>query len=341
MKIALLSFCITVLSLFGKPDAYTRYMRELNLEQSQMDRHVGPRDEKLEWIVELFLEAQEGNWDRIEELTAKDRKNIYGTYYHNLAKAMKGTLADGLLDYYQPFELGLFIAVDESSSRFAIECTSDVWFHLGEMTMAEHSAMLGLAFSPNHYSIPAIKRLAEINLINGQTEAASKYLHILADRKESRKWAMQRMPGKQSQQYQDWLEYKRVFTPQGDFIHGTTHYRHMLQNLLLSNPGNRLARQYLLCLDILTKELGYFMEDYDPALDNARVYQEAVLVYLAVTDQITSENIRKYGITEQVIKDFSEYNNIAAQTNGSMSALQSKFGKTYWFFYNYAQRKNR
>ena len=45
--------------------------------------------------------------------------------------------------------------------------------------MAEHCAMLSMIFSPRNSGSRMIKRLAEINLVNGDDEAALKYLRIL------------------------------------------------------------------------------------------------------------------------------------------------------------------
>ena len=54
--------------------------------------------------------------------------------------------------------------------------------------MAEHSAMLGQIFSADHFGVPYLKRLAEINLVNGQNEAALKYLRLLSKESGYEKW---------------------------------------------------------------------------------------------------------------------------------------------------------
>ena len=42
------------------------------------------------------------------------------------------------------------------------------------MTMAEHASLLSMIFSPQNKSVRMVQRLAEINLINGDNEAARK-----------------------------------------------------------------------------------------------------------------------------------------------------------------------
>ena len=53
------------------------------------------------------------------------------------------------------------------STYLTIYAANEVWFALGDMTMAEHAAILGMIFSPHHTGARAVKRLAEINLVNG------------------------------------------------------------------------------------------------------------------------------------------------------------------------------
>ena len=124
----------------------------------------------------MAVEASLENWDKVSALAAEDLHTGIGTYYYNLSNAVHGTLADRLLDYYQPFERGLFLPVGEHSTPFQIACAGDVWFVLGDMSMAERDAMLGMLFSPAHTGSRYLKRLAEANLVKGDFEAASKFL---------------------------------------------------------------------------------------------------------------------------------------------------------------------
>ena len=133
----------------------------------------------------------------------------------------------------------------------------------------------------------------------------------------------------------------KSLVPKSDAVHSPYDYRGMLKNLLASNPDNQLARQYLLCLDILVKDLVHFIEDYDPSRDRSRLYDEAVLIFLAQRSAMTPENIAHFGLSEDVLQDFSDYNNMVIFNQGAMEPMQEKYGKTYWFFYQYAKRNNK
>ena len=337
-------FCLLISSFLlascrEEVPAYRKMWQDAHhMDDAQMMAVYGEPEQKLDNTFGLILEAVDGNWDRVKQMTEGSRISELDAYYHNLAMAMEGHLADSLMYYYQPFERGLFVPVDEKSGQLRIAASSEVWFRLGEMTMAEHGAMLAQIFSKNHFGVPYLKRLAEINLINGQHEAARKYLHLLSDEPGCAEWVSDRIPGQESKAVRSAVESMRTLVPQKDIVHSPNDYRGILKNLLASNPDNTLARQYLLCLDIITKNIGHFIEDYDPSRDRSRLYDEAALIFLAGQNAVTPQNVARLGIPHDVLEDFSDYNDLYSYHQGAMEPLQKKYGKTYWFFYQYAKR---
>ena len=320
------------------PDYRKMWQEAHHMDDAQMAELYGEPNESLDNTFGLIMEAVDGNWDKVRQMTSGSRRAELYAYYHNLAMAMEGHLADSLMYYYQPFERGLFVPVDEKAGQLRIAASSEVWYRLGEMTMAEHSAMLAQIFSKNHFGVPYLKRLAEINLVNGQDEAAKKYLLLLADEPGCEKWVSDRIPGKQSKSVKENIARMRSLTPKKDVVHTAGEYRKTLRNLVESNPDNLLARQYLLCLDIITKDLESFIQDYDPSRDRSRLYDEAVLIFLAQRASMTQENIEYFRVPFDVLQDFSDFNNMMTYNQGAMEPMQERFGKTYWFFYQYAKR---
>lgn len=263
------------------------------------------------------------------------------TYRYNLNNALNGCLADSLMHHYQPFERGLFIPLDKNTPLYAIRESSEVWFQLGAMTLAEHSAMLSLAFFHNGPREDIIRRLAEINLVTGQYEAARKYLNILADSPQNRKWVRQHTPGNFSKATEKWLESKRKDMPRRDFVHGAYEIRPALVSLLEANPDNTLAREYLLCYDLLVKDLQSFAKDFDPAKSSSRLYEEAMTILFASRGGASAEEIEHYHVSRETLADFEEYNRIYQVSGNSMKAVQSEFGTTYWFYYQFARRNEK
>ncbi|MCQ2152171.1 MAG: DUF6057 family protein [Bacteroidales bacterium] len=263
------------------------------------------------------------------------------TYRYNLNNALNGCLADSLMYHYQPFERGLFIPLEGKTPLDAIRASSEVWFQLGEMTLAEHSAMLSLAFFHNEPREDIIRRLAEINLVTGQYEAARKYLNILADSPHNRKWVRQHTPGRFGKATEKWLESKRKDMPRRDFVHGAYDIRPALLSLLEANPDNALAREYLLCYDLLIKDLQSFALDFDPAKSSSRLYEEAMTILFASRGGASAEELDHYRVSRETLSDFEEYNRIYTASGNSMKAVQAAFGTTYWFYYQFAKRNEK
>ena len=291
-----------------------------------------------EQMMGLAVEASLENWGKVAELASEDRRTLVGTYYYNLANAHRGQLADRLMDYYQPFERGLFLPVGEKSTPFQIGCAGDVWFALGDMSMAERDAMLGMLFSPSHTGSRYLRRLAETNLVTGDYEAASKYLRMLLNARQDRKWAREHLPEAWSPQYAARVEQKRALLPHFDLVHGMDQTQLILRILLNSNPSNRMALDYLLCYDLLTKDLDAFVGDYVPSLTASHLYEEAMLIFLAAKGGMDPENFRHYHISEETLARFNRFVTIYKRDEGSGKNLTEEFGKTYWYYFYYAVR---
>ena len=320
---------------------FSKYAHQNGLSIRDARKAWGLPNQESEWAMGLAVEASLENWDKVSELAAKDRKAEIGTYYYNLSNAMKGQLADKLLDYYQPFERGLFLPVGEHATPFQIACAGDVWFALGYMPLAERDAMLGMLFSPAHTGSRYLRRLAECNLVTGDYEAASKYLRILLNTHGSRKWAQQRFPENWSPAYQLRIAEKRNLLPQFDVVHGMDQSPIILRVLLSSNHTNKMALDYLLCYNLLTKDLDAFVADYNPSFTSSRLYQEAMLIFLAAKGGISQENFDHYHISEATFRDFNRFVTIYKQDGGAAKNLTKDFGKTYWYYFYFATRNEK
>lgn len=310
--------------IFLRYNDFWRYTSDTGLSPREAVKAFGKPSPQLEWLMSLSNAATDEDWDRLDNLTREDRHSEVGSCYRNLAKAMKGELSASLMDYYAPFERALFIPVGENSSRLTIALSGEVWYQLGEMTMAEHSAILGLAFSQKQNGKRFLRRLGEINRIWGDEQAAAKYFGLT---------------GKPSALDIDQLLYRRSLLPAKDVIHSAGDYRTPLKALVAANPGNRPAYEYLLCLDLLCKELGAFVEDFNPQMPGSRLYQEAALIWMASTGDHSEQTAAHFGIEEEVFNEFIQFTEMFGKA--SFEQMQSRFGKTYWFYFKYAVRNEK
>lgn len=304
---------------------YYEYASSISAGRRLMKKVYGKPSPAAERTFSLCVEGSRGNWDRVSELTAQDSKTELGTYFHNLANAMKGCLADSLMYYYQPLDRALFIPVREGSDPFMVAQSSEVWYRLGALAMAERCAILGMTFSPSKTGSKFIERLSDINFIRGDSGAASKFAHILGRNQE---WTP------------DKLEISR-YLPEKDTLCSMNDVRAILRNLLDSNPDNRPAYDYLLCYDLLIKDIDSFIRDYDPVMPTSRLYEEAALIHLADKGLFSTENILKYHIQEATYRDFERYGAVYTSGEGRLERLKDEFPNSYWLYYHFARKNEK
>lgn len=297
-------------------------------------------DFHLERMLAVDSEYYFGRINKVEgDLSVIKTKHLLPTYYYNLLNGHKGVLPLQLMNVWQPGSKGLFLPVIPTSDYMEIYAANEVWFELGDMTMAEHAALLGMIFSPRHAGARAIKRLAEINLVNGDDAAAMKYLRMLGKTLCYREWATKRLPGKQTERVRKWLEEKKRVLPRRDTLRRASDIRLSLRCLLSANRKNVMACDYLLCYDLLSKRIGDFFTDFREFYGErplCRLYAEGLLIYLAGSGQ-SPESVRQWKIPLQVCAEFSDYSKVYERSRGDGTFLESKYGKTYWFYFHYAR----
>jgi hypothetical protein len=296
---------------------------------------------RFEKILSLDSETYFGNSDRVIELSQKYKlKDRQATYFTNMALAKNGVLPEHLLEFYQPSVHGLILPVMPDESWQSIFVSNEVFFLMGDMNLAQHSAMLGNTFSPYQRSSRMIKRLAEINLINGDTAAADKYLRILGKTLFHRNWAESSHLMNHSSVPTKWLSEKREQIPHTDTLRKSNDQLASLRFLVQQNPGNTIALDYLLCHYLLDKDLKSFKKAYDQyarQIDRPvpLVYSETLLIQLFAS-KASGEEAATYSINPQKITDFIAYTKLYEQTKGDMNALRERFGQSYWFYYHFA-----
>ena len=278
-----------------------------------------PDDERL---FGLDIEVSREHWDKVLQLSEKDLYMEEASYCYNLALAMQGKLGDALFNHSQNHQATLLFPVSAERAVFTNTLAGEAWFQLGDMTMAEQSAITSLQASPRHTGARFVTRLARVNLITGEDAAAQKYLGMLGRTLFYGKWARSRMPGRQDEATQAELSKARARLTGKDFVHQAENPRAVLIDLLEADSTNTLARHYLLCYDLLCYDLDGFIRDYEPDRLPARLYDEAILIWLSQQGRLTPEEVSGYGV------DVSEVDRM-----GRFGRNPSAFKNTYWYYY--------
>ena len=296
---------------------------------SPYDAHYGKMfntpSMKYERMIGMDVELTSEKWDKVLKLTEKDYHVIEESYCYNLANAMKGELSRNMFKYSQNRAMNsLFIWVSDKESEFSNSLAGEVWYHMGDMTLAEQSAIIALQSSPYHTGTKYLQRLAKINIISGQEDAARKYLRMLSKTLVYRRWARMMLSGEYDESTEAWLEEARakLVPKDADFVYSTNDMRPVLQNLLEADPDNDMAREYLLCYDLLRLDLDSFMEDYSPEKTVPETYQEAVLIWLTLNGKMSEAEAEKYGVSRQIIDKLDNFYRFPDSYKG-----------TYWYYY--------
>lgn len=280
-----------------------------------------------------------GNYNKVVKIGEEDEApNSYMKFYYNLVMAQRGMLPEKFMAFANNY-YGTFEQVGPSTPILTTKGMNELYWALGDMTFSERAAMLGNVCSPDNRNIRMMKRLAEINLVSGNKNAARKYLRILQKTFVWKNWANKVLTALETQEQNAGTEIpailqpykeKAIFTNKKDTLRQNDNAHTIMQELLESNPENRVALDYLLCSDLLLKDMDTFKHDYDTyylkqkVQHHEKLYQEALMIYLAGTNAPQSEWL-KYIKRTDIMQRFQQYN----QQRGSAA-----FADTYWFYFD-------
>ena len=266
-----------------------------------------------------------GNYDKVIQMVeGSDRWTDQMLFFYNLSHAQRGELPDHLLKF-TPNYLGTFEKIGPDTPMLTIRNMNELYWALGDMTFTERAAMMTNVFSANNRNVRMMRRLAECNIVSGDTLAAEKYLRILDKTLVYRRWAEYvRQHGK------DIYQGKMQMVNRRDTITITDNAHFLMMQLLDSNPDNIVALDYILCSTLLLKDITNFKRDYDRfCMETGKprlkpLYQEALCIWLAGTDA-PQEDWEKYIRRADVFQRFQQYN----QQRGS-----TQFKGTYWYYFD-------
>ena len=279
-----------------------------------------------------------GNYNKVIKMVeSEEDPNQIMKFYYNLVVCQNRSLSNTLLKYPNN-NLGTFDTLGPDTPPLTIKTINELYWILGDMTFCERAAMLANVFSPNNRNIRIMKRLAEVNLVKGDYNAARKYLRILQKTFVWRGWANRIFAalGHHATQeehalIQPYLD-KRPFINTKDTLRTSDNCYIIMKELVESNPANNIAINYMLCSDLLLKDMDTFKHDYDAYYLKQknvlydRLYQEALMIYLAGTNAKPAEWAR-YIKRQDILQRFYQYN----EHRGDPT-----FSDTYWYYFDKA-----
>ncbi|MDO4196122.1 MAG: DUF6057 family protein [Prevotellaceae bacterium] len=242
-------------------------------------------------VLEYDYLVRTTQWNKIIAKAGKKSPDTPNTVVSlNLALQQVGRLPYNQFNYFQNGSEGLL----QSCERDFVSPvpTAEAMFRLGMINAAQEYYFEAQEAIPNFLKSGRLtRRLAETNIINGQYEVARKYLKMLQQTICYADWAAktEALLGNEKaiNEHPVYGEARKCqYTD--DFLFSDKEMDMMLGLLLVKNPQNKMAYEYLMSYIILNRNLEHFYEYFQLGKDLG--YKEPPTIYQDVHAAIEARN---------------------------------------------------
>ena len=223
-------------------------------------------DEMTYELIDYDFLVRTEQWDKIiEKAEKKPATTPLSVSCVNLALSQKGVLADRLFEFYQNGGEGLFPTFTRDMTSPV--STAEIFFRLGMVNDAERYMFEAQEAIPNYRkSARLTRRIIECEIINGNYQVAAKLLRRLQKTLFYSNWANQTMAllgnEKAINQHPIYGKLRKYREKKQDFLFSDREMDQMLGLLFLNDNHNRMAYEYLMCYELLQRDMEKFMQYY-------------------------------------------------------------------------------
>ena len=223
-------------------------------------------DEMTYELIDYDFLVRTEQWDKIiEKAEKKPATTPLSVSCVNLALSQKGMLADRLFDFYQNGGEGLFPTFTRDMTSPV--STAEIFFRLGMVNDAERYMFEAQEAIPNYRkSARLTRRIIECEIINGNYKVAAKLLRRLQKTLYYRNWANQTMTllgnEKAINRHPIYGKLRKYREKKQDFLFSDREIDQMLGLLFLNDNHNRMAYEYLMCYELLQRDMEKFVQYY-------------------------------------------------------------------------------
>ena len=217
-------------------------------------------------LIDYDFLVRTEQWDKIiEKAEKKPATTPLGVSCVNLALSQKGQLADRLFEFYQNGGEGLFPTF--TRDMISPVSTAEIFFRLGMVNDAERYMFEAQEAIPNYRkSARLTRRIIECEIINGNYKVAAKLLRRLQKTLFYSNWANQMMAllgnEKAINQHPIYGKLRKYREKKQDFLFSDREMDQMLGLLFLNDNHNKMAYEYLMCYELLQRDMEKFMQYY-------------------------------------------------------------------------------
>lgn len=223
-------------------------------------------DEMTYELIDYDFLVRTEQWDKIiEKAEKKPATTPLGVSCVNLALSQKGMLADRLFEFYQNGGEGLFPTF--TRDMISPVSTAEIFFRLGMVNDAERYMFEAQEAIPNYRkSARLTRRIIECEIINGNYKVAAKLLRRLQKTLFYSNWANQTMAllgnEKAINRHPVYGKLRKYREKKQDFLFSDREMDQMLGLLFLNDNHNKMAYEYLMCYELLQRDMEKFMQYY-------------------------------------------------------------------------------
>ena len=223
-------------------------------------------DEMTYDLIDYDFLVRTEQWDKIiEKAEKKPATTPLSVSCVNLALSQKGMLADRLFEFYQNGGEGLFPTF--TRDMISPVSTAEIFFRLGMVNDAERYMFEAQEAIPNYRkSARLTRRIIECEIINGNYQVAAKLLRRLQKTLFYSNWANQMMAllgnEKAINRHPIYGKLRKYREKKQDFLFSDREMDQMLGLLFLNDNYNRMAYEYLMCYELLQRDLEKFVQYY-------------------------------------------------------------------------------
>lgn len=223
-------------------------------------------DEMTYELIDYDFLVRTEQWDKIiEKAEKKPATTPLSVSCVNLALSQKGMLADRLFEFYQNGGEGLFPTF--TRDMILPVSTAEIFFRLGMVNDAERYMFEAQEAIPNYRkSARLTRRIIECEIINGNYKVAAKLLRRLQKTLFYSNWANQTMAllgnEKAINRHPIYGKLRKYREKKQDFLFSDREMDQMLGLLFLNDNHNKMAYEYLMCYELLQRDMEKFMQYY-------------------------------------------------------------------------------
>jgi hypothetical protein len=297
--------------------------------------------------------AQFHEWRQVlKTVSGASRLDLEMLFQANRAIYHLGRLSSDMFDLPQIWGTRGLLLTQDDGFKYPLQ-NSNFYFDLGHINEAEHWGHESMSIRGE--TGWTLEQLAMVNIVKGEFDAAnifiSKLNQSLLFRRKAKQLRQLFNDSTRILRNPNILNIRsRMPNPEHDFIFYSDYPDVNLENVLKSNRSNKMAFEYLMAFYLLSGNLSQFANEIGRLKDLGyteipRHYQEALLLYIAVSGKRDISSLKGYKIDGKIIERFKNFQDILKKFGGNKSLARQELYKyhrnTYWFYSIYYKLKEQ